>query len=123
MPEPPELPAWIELHHGWAKSHGRFARRPDFDLEPLAHLQPAAGACERIPLRPLVGGNEDVPHLRGGRTDADLGVDAPHARRSTATAVASPPPMQSEATPFVAPYFSMAPSNVTRIRAPDAPIG
>ena len=40
-----------------------------------------------------------------------------------ATAVASPPPMHSEATPRRRPYFSSAASNVTRIRAPEAPIG
>ena len=43
--------------------------------------------------------------------------------RSTATAVASPPPMHSEATPLVSPYFSSAASKVTRMRAPEAPIG
>ena len=43
--------------------------------------------------------------------------------RSMATAVASPPPMQSEATPLFTPFFSMAEIRVTMMRAPDAPIG
>ena len=42
---------------------------------------------------------------------------------SIAIAVASPPPMQIEATPFRAPLACMAPSSVTMMRAPDAPIG
>src|SRR5262249_22369553 len=44
-------------------------------------------------------------------------------RRSTATAVASPPPMHSEAIPRLRPRFSSALSSVTRMRAPDAPMG
>ena len=42
---------------------------------------------------------------------------------STASAVASPPPMQSDATPRFRPYFFSAPSSVTTMRAPEAPIG
>ena len=38
-----------------------------------------------------------------------------------ATAVASPPPMQSDATPFLRSYFSSAFISVTMMRAPDAP--
>ena len=43
--------------------------------------------------------------------------------RSTAIAVASPPPMQSVATPFFRSWVWRAASKVTRMRAPDAPIG
>ena len=43
--------------------------------------------------------------------------------RSTATAVASPPPMHRPATPRFSPYFRIAASSVTTIRAPEAPIG
>src|SRR5439155_3114748 len=42
---------------------------------------------------------------------------------SIAIAVASPPPMQRLATPRLPPCFLRAPSSVTRMRAPDAPIG
>src|ERR1700744_5660695 len=35
----------------------------------------------------------------------------------------SPPPMHSDAPPFLAPLASIADSSVTRMRAPDAPIG
>ena len=42
---------------------------------------------------------------------------------SRASAVASPPPMHSDATPRFRPYFSSAASSVTRMRAPEAPIG
>ena len=42
---------------------------------------------------------------------------------SIAIAVASPPPMQIEATPFRALLVCIAPSSVTMMRAPDAPIG
>ena len=42
---------------------------------------------------------------------------------SSATAVASPPPMQRLAMPRLPPYFRSAPMSVTMIRAPDAPIG
>ncbi len=43
--------------------------------------------------------------------------------RSIATAVASPPPMQSAATPRCRLYFASAASSVTMMRAPDAPMG
>src|SRR5205814_4377252 len=42
--------------------------------------------------------------------------------RSRAMAVASPPPMQREATPRLAPRASRAASRVAIIRAPEAPI-
>jgi hypothetical protein len=42
---------------------------------------------------------------------------------STAIAIPSPPPIHSAATPFLPPVFFKPPSKVTRMRAPDAPIG
>src|SRR5258705_2990328 len=42
---------------------------------------------------------------------------------STAIAVASPPPMHRLATPRFIPYLRSAPISVTRMRAPEAPIG
>ena len=42
---------------------------------------------------------------------------------SIAIAVASPPPMHSAATPRLPPVFFSAPSSVTTMRAPEAPIG
>lgn len=42
---------------------------------------------------------------------------------STASAVASPPPMQSEATPRFILFALSADSSVTTIRAPEQPIG
>src|SRR6266700_954496 len=46
-----------------------------------------------------------------------------HQVSSIAMAVASPPPMQRLATPRLPPVFLSAPMRVTRMRAPDAPIG
>src|SRR5688572_10844172 len=42
---------------------------------------------------------------------------------STASAVASPPPMQRLATPRRTPYLRRAPMSVTTMRAPEAPMG
>jgi len=42
---------------------------------------------------------------------------------STATAVASPPPMHKLATPLVLPWRFRAAISVVTIRAPEAPIG
>src|SRR6516225_7179111 len=64
-----------------------------------------------------------APTLSPKAPDCPSGSDAPYCHCSTATAVASPPPMQSEAMPRLLPYFSIAASNVTRMRAPDAPMG
>src|SRR6185369_7136957 len=52
-------------------------------------------------------------------------IEWPHDRyrSSIAIAVASPPPMQRLATPRFFPCLRSAPSSVTTIRAPDAPIG
>src|SRR5439155_594137 len=44
-------------------------------------------------------------------------------RSSTAIAVASPPPMHRLATPRFSPYLRSAPISVTRMRAPEAPMG
>src|SRR5262245_40295616 len=42
---------------------------------------------------------------------------------SSASAVASPPPMHNDATPRLPPVLRSAPSSVTTIRAPEAPMG
>src|SRR5512133_577175 len=62
-----------------------------------------------------------VRHGRVGRLD-----DLVHGRasyRSTTSATASPPPMQSEARPRCLPRSFMAYRSVTRMRAPEAPMG
>src|SRR3954466_1695800 len=46
-----------------------------------------------------------------------------HQASSIAIAVASPPPMQRLATPRGRPYLRSPPISVTRMRAPEAPIG
>src|SRR5689334_14370098 len=46
-----------------------------------------------------------------------------HQASSSAMAVASPPPMHRLATPRRLPYLRSAPIRVTRMRAPEAPIG
>ena len=51
------------------------------------------------------------------------GDDSGAHSNSTATAVASPPPMHSAATPRLRPRFSSAASSVTMMRAPLAPMG
>ena len=98
-PEPPQLPARLELGDDGLKVMPglpggviRTARRSPSG-------EPAAHAHERIPLGELGRVGQDGPHRRGRCADADLGVDGPHAARSIATAVASPPPMHSDATP------------------------
>ena len=48
---------------------------------------------------------------------------SPQYRHSTAMAVASPPPMQMAATPRRRLFWRKADNRVTRIRAPEAPIG
>ncbi|TCP71901.1 hypothetical protein C8J43_102987 [Sphingomonas sp. PP-CE-1G-424] len=58
-----------------------------------------------------------TPPFKGGEKSADQFIN------STAIAVASPPPMHSEASPRFWPVVSSADSNVASIRAPLAPIG
>src|ERR1700733_14706992 len=65
-----------------------------------------------------------------GRGDKGGSVRFSHGRSrrclyiiSIAIAVASPPPMQSDATPRFAPRARSAAISVTRMRAPEAPIG
>src|SRR5205085_9250980 len=62
------------------------------------------------------GQRVDISVRAGGRR---AGLQA----SSTATAVASPPPMQSDATPRLRPLPFKALIRVTRIRVPLAPIG
>src|SRR5580765_301027 len=59
-----------------------------------------------------------------GRGEVEIEVDrVRHHAISIAMAVASPPPMHRLATPRLPPVFFSAPMRVTRIRAPEAPIG
>src|SRR5262245_1827806 len=89
----------------------------------------AAGALERALVRQL-----EHAALLVGRDHAEA-VGAQEARpvqqrlqfalqgSSSAMAVASPPPMHRLATPRRRPYLRSAPMSVTRMRAPEAPIG
>ena len=93
--------------------------------QPHAWLQCMARSSQRgsslSPERPLARAPGRVEKAwRASRTSA---MAARHDRRSIAIAVASPPPMQSEATPRLSPYWVNAASSVTTIRAPEAPIG
>src|SRR6266702_4861261 len=59
-----------------------------------------------------------------GRGEVEIELDrVRHQASSIAMAVASPPPMQRLAIPRLPPVFLSAPMRVTRMRAPDAPIG
>src|SRR6266508_714637 len=59
-----------------------------------------------------------------GRGKIEIELDrVRHHAISTAMAVASPPPMHRLAMPRLPPVFLRAPIRVTRMRAPDAPIG
>lgn len=60
---------------------------------------------------------------KGIDEDAESKLKHIQSIRSMAIAVASPPPIQSDAMPTLAPCARIAPSNVTRMRAPDAPMG
>src|SRR5204862_6267408 len=59
-----------------------------------------------------------------GRGEVEIELDRiRHQAISIAMAVASPPPMHRLATPRLPPFFLSAPIRVTRMRAPEAPIG
>src|SRR5438046_4116081 len=59
-----------------------------------------------------------------GRGKIEIELDrVRHHAISIAMAVASPPPMHRLATPRLPPVFLSAPIRVTRMRAPEAPIG
>src|SRR5262245_2525647 len=66
---------------------------------------------------------DDHCHRQQDRRNRQRGLLHRRYTSSTATAVASPPPMQSEATPRVLPLALSAPIRVTIKRAPLAPIG
>ena len=63
--------------------------------------------------------SRSTPSAQLGALNLTRGVYA----ASIAIAVASPPPMQSEATPRLPPRACSAAISVTRMRAPEAPIG
>ncbi len=81
------------------------------------HLGRDTGHLSRLRSRDAEGNPPPAPPFQGGGKLADQFIN------STAIAVASPPPMQSEARPRFWPVVSSADSNVARIRAPLAPIG
>ena len=60
-------------------------------------------------------GQQAVPVSPAGRGRKD--------QRSTISAMPSPPPMQSDATPRLKSWSFMVCSSVTSTRAPEAPIG
>ncbi len=81
------------------------------------HLGRDTGHLSRLRSGDAEGNPPPAPPFQGGGKSADQFIS------STAIAVASPPPMQSEARPRFWPVVSSADSNVARIRAPLAPIG
>src|SRR5262249_10236670 len=123
LAEPAQLPARIELGDGRIEGHRRRARQLDTNNQSLTDSKPAARRHDGGPLGPPGRIQKDLPHRRRRGTDRAFGVDGPHAARSSATAVASPPPMHRAAMPLVWPYFCMACRSVMRMRAPEAPIG
>src|SRR6266581_1533095 len=96
----------------------RCARRLERDAEqerPPSHLA-AVFRGERVDFFA-----RDIA-VRRGEVEVELDRARHHAI-SIAMAVASPPPMQRLAIPRLPPVFRSAPIKVTRMRAPDAPIG
>src|SRR5688572_3980169 len=89
----------------------------------------AAGALQIRTVRQLQSAQRfvHVDHLEAVRPEKARRIEELLERvfqaSSTAIAVASPPPMQRLATPRLRPYLRSAPMSVTRMRAPDAPIG
>ncbi len=81
------------------------------------HLGRDTGHRSKLLSRLVESNPPPTPPFQGG------GKSAHQFHNSTAIAVASPPPMQSEASPRFCPVVSSADSNVARIRAPLAPIG
>ncbi|MNE32408.1 hypothetical protein D3C80_1260190 [compost metagenome] len=95
----------------------------------LAHLADRLGGIAMLAI-PLLGERAQalLGELASHLADTQLIVgqqhgQSPQSRRSTAMAVASPPPMQMAATPRRRPWLRSAASRVTRMRAPEAPIG
>ena len=89
------------------------------NVSPVAGLFGRDGRCLRtLGIAFRTRGQRGEP----GRSEKKRVPDKPH-NISTATAVASPPPMQSDATPRFLPCRLSALSSVTMMRAPDAPIG
>src|SRR5215470_5901272 len=100
---------------GDERRHHRDDHRPD-EVDDESERDRANGGA--------LAGARRVLHRRSGR-----GVWVAHGASSlaytssSATAVASPPPMQRLAIPRRPPFFRSAPMSVTMMRAPDAPIG
>src|SRR5262249_154925 len=113
--------------------HRRIPRRGlDFPLldQPIelfldltdARLREVDRGVDQDHVDPGLSGNlcDPLPHLPGAH-HAEL-FDFGH-RRSTRSAMPSPPPMHSDAQPVLAFRAAMGWSSVTSTRAPDAPIG
>src|SRR6185369_13824768 len=64
-----------------------------------------------------------VDYVRGSAAEGGPGVEPRSYGRSTASATPMPPPMHSEARPFLALRRAISCSSVTSTRHPDAPIG
>ena len=103
----------IGLRHQHAEK-AEFAHLPQFFTRETALTIPF-----RSPRgQPLAG------EIAGHVADLPLGFGEDHdLSLSNAMAVASPPPMQMAAMPRRKSYCSSAESSVTRMRAPDAPMG
>ena len=125
-----ELEGALKKVLAYASFHGK-----RIDLERIEARFPCRGHCfSSVGQRPhpfgiaFAHGGTGRQHIAGEipRHVADLFLFLGQDRQfslSMATAVASPPPMQSEAMPRLSPWCSSAFSSVTMTRAPDAPMG
>src|SRR5438552_14261281 len=104
----------LDRYGGKRRGARRLERDPEQERAPR-HL--AAVVCrERIDLLAC--------NVAVGRGKIEIELDrVRHQAVSIAMAVASPPPMHRLAIPRLPPLFLSAPISVTRMRAPEAPIG
>src|SRR5579862_892715 len=115
-----DVPLDRQPHGAIRRRHeGRPVHRAAGPLEGAAerHRDGALLVRHRQQLQPVAADKARAPEQFLQR-----GLAGVHAS-SMAIAVASPPPMQSDATPRLPPRLRSAPIRVTRMRAPDAPIG
>ncbi len=102
-----------------------FFRHQHSEKAKRAHFsQFGAGKCMFTVTRRGAGGKALLCEVAGGFADLFLRIGQKHRMiLSIPIAVASPPPRQMPAMPRFRPCVSSAASRVTRIRAPDAPMG